>query len=321
MLPSIILGFCFLVGAPGNALVIGVILSQTKRLTFTLRLIANLAVTDLLALLVLPFWIYALVDSWIYGWLGCKILSFVVYCSMYASIFSVLMLSLHRCVLVLAPLWRWKSKGVKLGNRQSVCLLAGLWCASALLTVPVLEPRSVMLRDGRFSCIASAYTSIAHKVALLLLETLLGFVLPFLVIAISYCLISKRITERGFLWRRRLTRLTAWIVFTFFIFWFPYHLVNLVKVGAMLRLGDSEDLHIPSVWVNAAGALTFINSCLNPFIYAFTTIRPRKDTHDQSTWKQLCQSCWSQLREDLPSQIGSEESRKAAVRRVDSSNS
>lgn len=63
----VILGLSFLVGAPGNVLVIWTILRHVKQRSHTVVIILHLAVADLLVLITLPLWIYSLVHTWVFG--------------------------------------------------------------------------------------------------------------------------------------------------------------------------------------------------------------------------------------------------------------
>uniref|UniRef100_A0A671QS10 G-protein coupled receptors family 1 profile domain-containing protein n=1 Tax=Sinocyclocheilus anshuiensis TaxID=1608454 RepID=A0A671QS10_9TELE len=59
----VILGVCFLVGTPGNLLVVWTILKHVKQCSHTVLLILHLAAADLLVLITLPLWIYSLLPS------------------------------------------------------------------------------------------------------------------------------------------------------------------------------------------------------------------------------------------------------------------
>ncbi|CAB1450213.1 unnamed protein product [Pleuronectes platessa] len=74
----VILGLSFLVGAPGNLLVIWTILRHIKQRSHTVVLILHLAVADLLVLITLPLWIYSLAHSWVFGEASCKAIVFVI---------------------------------------------------------------------------------------------------------------------------------------------------------------------------------------------------------------------------------------------------
>ncbi|XP_041123980.1 leukotriene B4 receptor 1-like [Polyodon spathula] len=295
--PSLVLGTCFLVGVPGNSMVIWAILSQVRRPTFTVKLMLNLAVTDILTLITLPLWIYALADTWIYGITFCKFLSYLIYSTMYASVFSVMMMSVHRYVVVLYPLCKQKLRGRK-GERT---LLSSVWLLAGLFAIPVLGIRKVEDRNGQQKCLATGYTSYSQKAAVLLLETLVGFVIPCMALAVSYILISRRIKQTSIQTGRRLGKLITWIVVSFFILWFPYHVFNILTISISLLKANSQLENtarlesFSETGTNFAGALSFVNSCLNPFLYAFASRSLCRGIRTSTLVKQLEQVCHSHI--------------------------
>lgn len=60
-----------------------------------------------------------------------------------------------------------------------------------------------------------------ETMALLLYDILLGFVLPFYILANSYCRLHKRVNQTAFFSDQRLTRLVTAIIVTFVILWLP----------------------------------------------------------------------------------------------------
>uniref|UniRef100_A0A8C7WVR4 G-protein coupled receptors family 1 profile domain-containing protein n=1 Tax=Oryzias sinensis TaxID=183150 RepID=A0A8C7WVR4_9TELE len=86
VLPAVIMSLCFLLGVPGNIAVIILKPNFQQLSSMTQSLMLNLAVSDLLFLLTLPLWIYSLLYSWIFGLLACKILAYLMYCSVYGTL-------------------------------------------------------------------------------------------------------------------------------------------------------------------------------------------------------------------------------------------
>lgn len=62
------------------------------------------------------------------------------------------------------------------------------------------------------------------------LEIILGFLIPYTVIVVSYICILRRIRQTKFRRRIRSEKLILAIVLTFCLFWLPYHFINLVQV-------------------------------------------------------------------------------------------
>ena len=121
------LGLCFLIGVPGNIAVIMVILRHFKKDNFTMHLMLNLATSDILCLVSLPLWMFALLDSWIFGPAVCKALSYLIVTCLYTSLLTVTLMSVHRFVMVLYPL-HW----ARLGVRGQLALLVSLWVLACI---------------------------------------------------------------------------------------------------------------------------------------------------------------------------------------------
>lgn len=71
----------------------------------------------------------------------------------------------------------------------------------------------------------------AQAVVQYTLEIVLGFVIPYGVIVVSYIRILQRIRRTKFGRRIRSEKLILAIVLTFCIFWLPYHIINMVQVS------------------------------------------------------------------------------------------
>ncbi|XP_051551752.1 C-C chemokine receptor type 1-like isoform X3 [Myxocyprinus asiaticus] len=70
---STVLGLCCVLGVPGNIVVMVMLTQHLKEGSFTPQLMLSLAVSDLLSLITLPVWIYALLNGWIFGQGPCKL--------------------------------------------------------------------------------------------------------------------------------------------------------------------------------------------------------------------------------------------------------
>lgn len=261
---SALLILCFLLGVPGNLAVLAVLRRRLAGRSFTLWLMLNLAVSDLLTLLPLPIWIHTLMHGWSLGSATCKLLSYMVYWSLYTSVLCVTLLSVQRYIQVLYP-QQW----AKLKTTGRSFLLGLVWTSGAILSCHALVQRDVELgKDGLLHCLPQ-YRSVGEQVATLLLESLLLFVLPFSILASLYIALHRRVKKTVRSGHKRLKKLVVSIVVVFFIFSIPVHINNFLTIVA-LSWGPPKLLQFSKVTGNVAGALTFINSCVNPFLYAFS---------------------------------------------------
>ncbi|XP_061102680.1 leukotriene B4 receptor 1-like [Conger conger] len=270
---SCVLGLCCLVGIPGNIAVIMRVLHNYKKVNFTLQLMLNLAISDLLSLLTLPVSIYSLLHGWNFGRVLCKLFSYTVYCCLYTNVLMVTLMSVHRYLAVLyEQLW------ARLQRTGEWMLLLSIWVLACLLASPNIFTRDIVDKKKLLRCQKSRISD-GVKVAILFMETLLGFVVPFSILVTTYFCLHKKVNQTAFFSNQRMTRLVTSIVVTFFILWFPAHVINLLDIITTLLRESQPSVYEKLKTFRRAGGdiaktLTFINSCVNPFLYAFA-LRPR----------------------------------------------
>ncbi|XP_078257746.1 leukotriene B4 receptor 1-like [Rhinoraja longicauda] len=260
-----VLGLASLLGIPGNMVVMWTIVVRIKQRSPTIVLMLALALADFVVLITVPLWIYALVDSWVFGLAFWRLTTYLIIASMYMSVFLIVAMGVERLLAVLRPFslqtWR-KPATVRI---TLVCMLA----LSLLLALPNALLHVQLDAQGRPH--HRVYSSGHQEVVLLLLETLVGFLVPFSTLAISYAAISNRLRQMTGASRGRAVKLVASIVVAFVLCWAPHHAVNLIRVASLLArsssLGTWHKVYLVSK--NAAGAFAFISSCVNPILYAF----------------------------------------------------
>ncbi|XP_047674882.1 leukotriene B4 receptor 1-like [Tachysurus fulvidraco] len=263
LIASSVLAFCFILGVPGNIAVMVRLSGWLKRGSFTPRLMLSLAISDLLTLIFLPVWIWDLLHEWVFGLVLCKLLSYMVYLSLYCSILCVVLMSMQRYIQVLHP-EKWK----KLGRKGKKILLSGMWMLSAVFSCYALVQRSLSLnKKERLQCRLS-YRYDVERVATLTWQMII-FVASFTIVSYFYFHLHRGVNNSAFFSSNSLTKLVTRIVVCFFIFWIPGQISNIVIIfaaftgnGSLLRSAVSVD--------NITTALAFINSCVNPFLYAFS---------------------------------------------------
>ncbi|XP_045898449.1 leukotriene B4 receptor 1-like isoform X2 [Micropterus dolomieu] len=267
----VILGLSFLIGAPGNLLVIWTILRHVKQRSHTVVLILHLAAADLLVLITLPLWIYSLVHTWVFGEAFCKALVYIVNVCMFSSVFFITLMGVERFLAICHPfvMMRWKSKSVMNG-----CLVL-LWLLALLLGVPALLTQSLDKSDGADHCFTKEFTSVTQATIFLCLETLGGFVVPFVIISICYCLVAAQLRKMSFNSKQKSMVLVQAVVVAFILCWLPYHIINIIDLVCTLRSGTEFEC-IPESLVFGSGALVFISSSLNPVLYTLFARNLRK---------------------------------------------
>ncbi|XP_026786785.1 leukotriene B4 receptor 1-like [Pangasianodon hypophthalmus] len=263
LIGSSVLSVCFILGVPANIAVMVRLAGWLKGDSFTPRLMLSLAVSDLLTLLSLPVWIWALLHGWVFGLVLCKLLSYLVYLSLYCSMLCVILMSVQRYMQVLHP-QKWN----KLGRKGKKILVSGIWILSGVLSSYALVQRTPTLdREGHLQC-RLHYRNDVERVATLIWEIII-FVVSFPIVLYFYFHLYRGVNNSAFFSSNLMTKLVTRIVACFFIFWIPFHINNTVLIIAVL-LGNDSMLRSAEARDNITAALTFINSCVNPFLYAFS---------------------------------------------------
>uniref|UniRef100_A0A3B4XJF2 Apelin receptor a n=1 Tax=Seriola lalandi dorsalis TaxID=1841481 RepID=A0A3B4XJF2_SERLL len=280
----------FILGLSGNGVVIFTVWrSKSKRRAADVY-IGNLALADLTFVVTLPLWaVYtALGYHWPFGVALCKISSYVVLVNMYASVFCLTCLSFDRYLAIVHSLSssRLRSRGTMLAS------LGAIWLLSGLLAVPTLLFRTTLndQNSNRTTC-AMDFSLVTmnqrHEylwiAGLSLSSSALGFLLPFLAMTIFYCFIGCTVTRHFNNLRKedqkkkRLLKIITTLVVVFAICWTPFHVLKSMDALSYLNLAPNSCgfLRFLLLAHPYATCLAYVNSCLNPFLYAFFDLRFR----------------------------------------------
>ncbi|KAJ8260691.1 hypothetical protein COCON_G00164140 [Conger conger] len=277
----------FILGLSGNGVVIFTVWKSKSKRRAADVYIGNLALADLTFVVTLPLWaVYtALGYHWPFGATLCKLSSYVVLVNMYASVFCLTCLSYDRYLAIVHSLssGRLRSRGAMLAS------LASIWTLSAVLSLPTLVFRNTVQDEFNRTACAMDFQLVTQKqeglwiAGLSLSSSVLGFLLPFLAMTICYCFIGCTVTRHFNSLRkedqkkRRLLKIITTLVVVFAICWTPFHLLKSLDALSYLDLAPStcsvlNFLLLAHPYVTCLG---YVNSCLNPFLYAFFDLRFR----------------------------------------------
>ncbi|XP_037306028.2 leukotriene B4 receptor 1-like [Pungitius pungitius] len=261
LIPALVLSLCFLLGVPGNIAVIILRPNWQHLSSLSQSLMLNLAISDLLCLITLPLWIYMLLYSWTFGLVTCKLLTYVVYCSLYGSVLTVTALSVQRYLQVV----KLQKIFSQVGRKRMLVLL---WLTAMILSVPPSVFRQLTTEDHLTTC-SSHFSSTDQQVAVLLIDSLLGFV-SIIVVVFSYISVHRKVNEAALFNNPQTTRLVISIIVTFFVLWMPYLITNMLIVAARPR-NDDNMLKSGTYSRRISRTLVFVNSFMNPLLYAFAS--------------------------------------------------
>ncbi|XP_004869580.1 C3a anaphylatoxin chemotactic receptor [Heterocephalus glaber] len=149
ILAMAILGLTFILGLPGNGLVLWVAGSKMQRTVNTVWFL-HLTLADFLCCFSLPFSVahLALHGYWPYGKILCKFIPSIIILNMFASVFLLTAISLDRCLLVLKPIWCQNHRTVR-----TACVICGcIWLMAFVMCIPVFVYRETYTLDNHTIC-------------------------------------------------------------------------------------------------------------------------------------------------------------------------
>uniref|UniRef100_I3IW43 G-protein coupled receptors family 1 profile domain-containing protein n=1 Tax=Oreochromis niloticus TaxID=8128 RepID=I3IW43_ORENI len=240
VVPVAMLSICFLLGFAGNIAVIILKPNWENMSSLSQSLMLNLAVSDLLCMLTIPLLITFGLSPWTLGLVSCKLVTYLIYCTARGSCFTVTAMSIQRYLQVVHFERR-------LHEVEAWQLLVPLWLVSMILSIPALVVQNVDDDKHWIHC-KPHYSSEVQRIAVVFTGFLVGFV-AFFVIAFSYIGLYRKVNRAAFFNNPQTTRL----------------IITAVSLHNNLVMKFCED-----TW-NAFASVTFVNSAVNPLLYAFTS--------------------------------------------------
>ncbi|MEE6471632.1 hypothetical protein FKM82_009323 [Ascaphus truei] len=259
----------FVVGLAGNILVLWVNW-QSRRSKSSINLyILNMAVADLGVVLSLPVWMLEVMleYTWLWGGFLCRFTHYFYFANMFSSIFFLTGLSVDRYLTLTSSSVFWRQNQQRI--RQALCV--GIWVLAAILPLP--EVAHMQLMDSlepicMFTAPFESYDEWALAVSLL--TTILGFVIPFSIIFVFNMLTAYHIKTSGRPESRRHCRLIYAYIFVFLLSWLPYHvtLMLLTLDGNYIFL-HCYLVHILYFFYDVIDCLSLVHCVANPILYNF----------------------------------------------------
>uniref|UniRef100_A0A3B4B1J1 G-protein coupled receptors family 1 profile domain-containing protein n=1 Tax=Periophthalmus magnuspinnatus TaxID=409849 RepID=A0A3B4B1J1_9GOBI len=236
-------------GIVENLLILIVVGFRVRRSVLSIWIL-NLAASDLLATSSLPVFTLFLANgkTWELGHSFCRIHSSVFFLNMFVSGFLLAAISLDRCLVVLKPVWAQNYR-----TKQLVVKICGIiWFMAFLCTIPFYIFRDLCeYREKTFA----------------IFKLMFAFVIPLVVIVLSYIVVNTLLARRGCRRSYRFVRLVIAVVVSFIICWAPYHWLSVMEVSLPLR--HPSQIFIAKALPSAA-TIGFLNSVLNPILYVFS---------------------------------------------------
>ncbi|CAM4582901.1 unnamed protein product [Leuciscus chuanchicus] len=222
-----------------------------------------------------------------------RILFFLGHWSLYVAVLTVTSMSVHRYHNVIkSRVTNWKLLH-RLERRHRRIHLTGIWILAFVFSLPIFFTQELKDKDGLQRC-QRTMESQSIVVAVLLLEILFGFVIPFLIMLTCYLWLHKGLSQKaksssltkapqdqkprnqGANVKTYKKRLVVSIVVAFFLFWTPVHIINVIDIVTTLTKTSHPDVYarlksFRRVYGDTSKTLALLNCCLDPFLYAVSS--------------------------------------------------
>ncbi|XP_063048301.1 mu-type opioid receptor [Engraulis encrasicolus] len=264
------------IGVVGNVLVMYVIIRYTKMKTATNIYIFNLALADALVTSTLPFQsVNYLMGTWPFGDVLCKIIMSIDYYNMFTSIFTLSTMSVDRYIAVCHPV---KALDFRTPRNAKIVNVYN-WILSSAIGIPVMILASTIpVYHSNLPPVVDCNLHFPHpswywENLMKICVFIFAFVMPVLIITVCYGLMILRLRSVRMLSGskekdrnlRRITRMVLVVVAIFIVCWTPIHIFVIVMALVAIPLSTP----LKTITWHFCIALGYINSCLNPVLYAF----------------------------------------------------
>ncbi|KTF92814.1 hypothetical protein cypCar_00034097, partial [Cyprinus carpio] len=251
-----------ILGVPVNAFVVYVAGLKMKRTVNTVGFL-NLAIADLLCCLSTLYYVTKSTfnDHWPYGSTMCKILPFIMVITMFASVFTLNLISLDRFVQVMTPVWAQNHRSLFIARLSC----AAAWILASILSLPFMMLRETYTENNKTYCLHYQPDDDSYKLygRLSIIRFVFGFLVPLICITTCYGFIARKLGRSHF-HSGRAFRIMLAVIVAFFLCWLPYHIVHLT-----IMYGEESSSLVAEAVDPLSVSLAVFNSCLNPVLYVF----------------------------------------------------
>lgn len=309
----------FIIGIFGNFLVLYVVVKNKAMQTITNKFIACLSVSDLLiCLFAIPFTpLNALMKSWIFGELLCKLVPVILVVSVFVSTLTSVVIALDRYLVVVHP------HASRMTENMQVVVIVAIWMLAASAGIPIGVFTSLETRPGgnTFDC-HERWLNNSSEIYTWVIFTL-QLLVPAIIITVCYSAISVKLRQRT---RQkfasdssraygkekqeasrncRINKMLIAMIGIFIICWLPLDLLHVTAPSVPQE-------HFLTVFL-FVHILAMSSVMYNPFLYGWMNENFNK--HFRQLWREFAGRCckWRLDKKDHEWQAANEMSCKDAL--------
>ncbi|KAM6169894.1 CX3C chemokine receptor 1 [Rhynchocyon petersi] len=264
----------FVFGLVGNLLVVFALTNSRKAKSITDIYLLNLALSDLLFVATLPFWIHYVLSHHAFNNAVCKLITAFFFIGFFAGIFFITIISIDRFLAIVLAANSLNNRTVQHGVTMSL----SAWAAAIL----VAAPQFMYTNQNDGQCFGN-YPEVLQEIWPVLCNVeinFVGFLLPLLIMSYCYFRIICTLFSCKNHKKAKAIKLILLVVIVFFLFWTPYNIMIFLDTLKRYYFFPSCDMrkHL-RLATSVTETVAFSHCCLNPLIYAFAGEKFRRYLH------------------------------------------
>ena len=269
----------------GNGLVLFIVATRSHMRNSTNILIANMAIADILMALDLVYvskWLF-IESEWFGGLFGavtCKLLHSMQALTVACSVFTLAVISLDRCLVLLFPLHLIFSR-----SRVLKSSIAAIWFSAVAIALPLFIYTEVTAGDGGMYFCNEHWSNPDQPLYYTTAFVACAYFLPLVVISVAYTLVGVKLWTRELPGQqtleaqkklhetaRKATLMLVTVVVVFALCWFPFQVREVLlyyNPRAISKMSVRFQVVLP--WIG------FSSSAINPFLYVVFSENYRRE--------------------------------------------
>ncbi|XP_039592827.1 C-C chemokine receptor type 4-like isoform X2 [Polypterus senegalus] len=257
----------FVLGLIGNIMVLWTLVQYVHLKTMTDICLFNLAISDLIVVISIPFWMSMLQATLPISDI-CGFMKAITMIGFYSSILFVTLMSVDRYLAVVHAVFAMKARTLVYGAMAS----AAIWLVAVCASLPEFVFARMKTENGSARCdmIYPAHSANTWKLIRNSEVNVLGLLIPLGIMIYCYIRIVMALMKSRIQRRHKAVKLVFMIVFIFILFWVPYNIAlflhSLQQVGYLITCEATQKL---MATIDATEMLALTHCCVNPVIYAF----------------------------------------------------
>ncbi|XP_070578261.1 allatostatin-A receptor-like [Ptychodera flava] len=268
---TVFYGLITIIGFVGNSMVILVVLKEKKMRNTTNVFVFSLSIADL-SFIVICVPVTALnhiLGTWIFGRAMCKIMTYFTFVNVYASVYTLTVMSFDRFLAIVYPIRTMKFRR----TRYAIVCVTVLWTVILSALSPMLIVTDTIQYGNDIVCTSTLDRKSQKWFIGQFFATSYAF--PLTVISLTYFFMlrnlwinaapSANISEESARRKRKVTVMVVAVVVVFAICWLP---IQVILIRTHFATYDYRNPTLMAIYYTA-NCMSYANSCINPIIYVF----------------------------------------------------